>query len=215
MDLDDRANARKLRITANAYDDTCARDRLRAGEAPHETRARRRSGEEPERMRPTQEALAGGASLDDCRRPGGNAVTDVGTREPPPADGMQPRNGRKVGALAELPAYIPKKTADRDVVIPGLTGLPSVPRKLTSMARRLNRASRPPTTWFFGQVSWNSTRCRGAVVEAGTTTHGPGTETQTMSPSHSFAPPAGAATASAAPVTTSAQITRRRLTEPS
>ena len=78
--------------------------------------------------------------------PGRSWETEVGTREPPPADGMQPMNGRKVGAAAERPAYVPRKIADRDVVIPGLTGLPSVPMKPTSIARTLSWASRPPTT---------------------------------------------------------------------
>ena len=107
-------------------------------------------------------------------------------------------NGLKVGAPADRPTYVPRKTAERDVVMPGFTGLPSVPMKPTSIARTLSRASRPPTMCPRGQVSWNSTRSRGAPVDAGTTTHGPATGTQTMSPSHSFAPPAGAATASAA-----------------
>jgi hypothetical protein len=36
-------------------------------------------------------------------RPGRSCETEVWTRDPPPADGMQPMNGRKVGALSERP----------------------------------------------------------------------------------------------------------------
>ena len=68
-------------------------------------------------------------------------------REPPPAIGMQPMKGLKVGATPEeRPTYVPRKTAERDVVIPGFTGLPVIPMKPTSIARRLRRASVPPTT---------------------------------------------------------------------
>jgi len=45
----------------------------------------------------------------------------------------------------DLPTCFATNVTDREVVIPGLTGLPSVPRKLTSIARRLSSASRPPT----------------------------------------------------------------------
>ncbi len=59
------------------------------------------------------------------------------------------------------------------------------------MPRTLSRASSPPTMWPRGHVSWYSTRARDRPVDAGTTTHGPGTGTHTCSPSHSFAAPAG------------------------
>jgi hypothetical protein len=66
---------------------------------------------------------------------------------------MQPMNGLKLGARADAPTYVATKTADREVVIPGWTGLPSVPMKLTSIARPLSRASSPPTTCPRGHVS--------------------------------------------------------------
>jgi hypothetical protein len=72
--------------------------------------------------------------------------TEVGTREPPPAIGTQPMNGLNVGARSERPTYVAMNTAERVVVIPGLTGLPSFPKKDTSMGRTLSRASRPATT---------------------------------------------------------------------
>ena len=66
-----------------------------------------------------------------------------------------------------------------------------------------------------GHVSWNSTGVRFELVDTGTTTHGPGTETQTCSPSHSFAaPPGAAATSAAAATAASEQTTRRTLTRP-
>ena len=76
--------------------------------------------------------------------PGSNALTEVGTREPPPDVGtrelppdvgMHPTNGLKLGDRGDVPTYTPRKVTDRDVVMPGLTGLPSLPRKLTSIAR--------------------------------------------------------------------------------
>jgi hypothetical protein len=63
---------------------------------------------------------------------------------------MHPMWGRKVGRRAAGPAYEATKTADRDVEIPGLTGLPIRPRKVTSIARWLSSASKPPTTYPFG-----------------------------------------------------------------
>jgi hypothetical protein len=53
---------------------------------------------------------------------------------------------------------------------------------------------------------------RSELVDAGTTTHGPGTETQICNPSHSFAAPAGTATASAAAATATTQTARSILT---
>ena len=73
------------------------------------------------------------------------------------------------------------------------------------MPRTLRRASSPPTTWPRGHVSWYSTRARFSPVEAGTTTHGPATGTHTISPSHSFAAPAGSAATNAAATTTSTE----------
>ena len=55
------------------------------------------------------------------------------------------------------PTYVAVKTALRDVVIPGLTGLPSVPAKETSTAGVLSSASSPPTMYPRGQSSWYST----------------------------------------------------------
>jgi hypothetical protein len=52
----------------------------------------------------------------------------------------------KVGARSVRPTYVPVKTTERAVEIPGFTGLPSVPRKPTSIGRTLSRASRPPAT---------------------------------------------------------------------
>ena len=59
--------------------------------------------------------------------PGGNAPTAVGTRGPPPAAGMQPMYGRYVAGLDDRPMWEPTKVTVRPVVIPGLTGLPSMP----------------------------------------------------------------------------------------
>jgi hypothetical protein len=58
---------------------------------------------------------------------------------------MQPAKGLKLGAPADPPTYEATNTTDRDVEIPGFTGLPSIPTKLTSIARWLSRASSPPT----------------------------------------------------------------------
>ncbi len=73
----------------------------------------------------------------------------------------------------------------RPVVMPGLTGLPSVPRKRTPSAASGTTASRPPAMLPRGQASWYSTVFRPAGDPA-TATHGPGTLMQTSSPSHSF-----------------------------
>jgi hypothetical protein len=48
---------------------------------------------------------------------------------------MHPTCGRKLAERALPPTYEATKTTERDVVMPGLTGLPSVPRKVTSIAR--------------------------------------------------------------------------------
>ena len=58
---------------------------------------------------------------------------------------LQHRAGRQLFEFLR-PTNDPKKTADRDVVTPGLTGLPSIPRNPTSIARWLSSASSPPTT---------------------------------------------------------------------
>src|SRR6476659_8122896 len=147
--------------------------------------------------------------------PGANVVNAVGTREPPPDAGMQPTSGLKVGVARARPAYVPRKTTERDVEIPGLTGLPSAPRNAMSIARTLNRASRPPATWPFGHVTCHSMRTRGTAVDAGTTTHGPDTGTHTCRPSHSCAAPAGPAPTSAAAVAAiTAPSAAATLTEP-
>ena len=68
--------------------------------------------------------------------PGGNAPAEVGMRCPPPAAGMQPMYGRKRRRrCCDPPTWVPKNVTSRSVVIPGLTGLPSLPRKHTSIAR--------------------------------------------------------------------------------
>src|SRR5262245_47675334 len=85
-------------------------------------------------------------------------LTDVGTRPPPPDAGMQPMCGRKLAAeRVSSPTYVPVKTAELVVVIPGLTGLPSVPVKERSIAVEVNSASRPPTMYPRGHLSWYST----------------------------------------------------------
>ncbi len=61
--------------------------------------------------------------------PGGNTDTDVGTREPPPCAGMQPTYGLKLRAPDDPPTYVPTKVTERDVVMPGLTGLPEHPEE--------------------------------------------------------------------------------------
>ena len=116
VDLDDGAHAGELRVAANPDDDASAARLLRRGDARDEARARRGSGREAEGVRAADEALARRAALDDRRRPGRTrtvftrrvtgcpgrtAATDVGTRAPPPAAGMQPMNGRKVGARSD------------------------------------------------------------------------------------------------------------------
>src|SRR6266550_3826774 len=58
--------------------------------------------------------------------------------DPPPADGRQPRCGRKLGAFGAFPVYVPRNNAERAVVTPGLTGLPSLPRKSMSIARSVS-----------------------------------------------------------------------------
>jgi len=58
---------------------------------------------------------------------------------------MQPMYGLKLAEPDERPTCFATNVTDREVVIPGLTGLPKSPRKLTSMARLVSRASRPPT----------------------------------------------------------------------
>jgi hypothetical protein len=144
-------------------------------------------------------------------------VTEVGTREPPPDVGMHPTNGLKLGDRGDVPTYAPRKVTEREVVMPGLTGLPSLPKKLTSIARWLRRASRPPTIWPRGHVSCHEAWGRDDPAAVGTTTHGPAIGMHTWSPSHSFALPAGVTSVSAAAMvaTTIATYTTGRLTEPS
>src|SRR5919197_1183565 len=83
--------------------------------------------------------------------------------------------------------------------MPGLTGLPSVPRKATSMAWSLSSASSPPTTYRRGHANWYSTAALGTRSPGGKTTHGPATGTQTMKPLHSLVAPAGPGRASCRP----------------
>ena len=73
VDLDDRADACELGVAAHADDDAARCDPLRARHARDEARARRRACREPERVRSAHEALAGGAALNDRRRPGPDA----------------------------------------------------------------------------------------------------------------------------------------------
>ncbi len=54
--------------------------------------------------------------------------------------------GRKLAAGSLPAASLPRKSAVLEVLIPGLTGLPSVARKTTSSARVVSSASVPPTT---------------------------------------------------------------------
>ena len=116
-------------------------DPLRARDAPDEARARRRACRKAERVRSADEALAPVQRCVTVAVPGGRARSsrggsragragtarhEVGTRDPPPAIGMQPMNGLKVGAaLADRPTYVPRNTAERDVVIPGSPGFRS------------------------------------------------------------------------------------------
>ena len=86
--------------------------------------------------------------------------------------------GRNVAVRSEPPVYVATKTAARDVLTPGLTGLPIFARNAASIARSLSSASSPPTMYPRGQLSWNSTCGRCADCETGTTTHGPATRTQ-------------------------------------
>ena len=116
MHLDEGAHARELRVAADPDDDAvtavcCDADtldtRLALG-GVLVAKAKACGG--------AHEPLACPAALDDGRRPGANtqsthasrhglprpeAPDAVGTREPPPAPGMQPMNGRKVGARSE------------------------------------------------------------------------------------------------------------------
>ena len=62
-----------------------------------------------------------------------------------PEAGMQPMCGRKLVGRLEPPVEDATKTAARDVETPGLTGLPSLPMKATSIARLLSSLSSPPT----------------------------------------------------------------------
>jgi hypothetical protein len=80
--------------------------------------------------------------------PGANATGFLyGTGpEPPPDDGRQPRCGRKLGPLGAFPVYVARNNAEVAVVTPGLTGLPSFPRKSMSIARSESSASSPPIT---------------------------------------------------------------------
>ena len=64
--------------------------------------------------------------------------------------------GRNVAAGACV-SNRARKTADVEVVMPGFTGLPSAPRKVTSTPRRLSSASSPPTTNFGGHARSNET----------------------------------------------------------
>jgi hypothetical protein len=68
--------------------------------------------------------------------PGLTAPNAVGI-PPPPLAGMQPMKGRKLGARAVAPTYLATKTTERDVVIPGFTGLPSFPMNVTLIPRSL------------------------------------------------------------------------------
>jgi hypothetical protein len=64
---------------------------------------------------------------------------------------MQPMKGRKYVVPAR--ACVATKSTLRAVVMPGLTGLPRVPRKTMSSARSPSTASRPPTMLRGGHVS--------------------------------------------------------------
>ena len=118
MDLDEGAHARELRVAANPDDDAVHRWSAAMPDTL-ETRLALGGvlGREGEGMGGAHEPLTRHAALDDGGRPGANthecarvasqaaragtAPTDVGTREPPPAAGMQPMNGRNVGARSD------------------------------------------------------------------------------------------------------------------
>src|SRR5262249_59421361 len=109
---------------------------------------------------------------------------------PPPEVGAHPMWGGRRGFRANPPVYTPRNTTERDVVVPGPTGLPSSPGKSRSIARSLNSASSPPTRNPRGHESWNCAPPRTLPSSTGTTTHGPRTFTQTCSPRHSLVAPA-------------------------
>src|SRR5205085_4208891 len=101
--------------------------------------------------------------------------------------GMHPMNGRTAVATRALPVNVPVKSAALVVVMPGLTGLPSRPRKPMSMSGRVRRASRPPMIPTGHLSSHDENGYAPPEGVAGTTTHGPGTEMQTWRPLHSSA----------------------------
>ena len=133
------------------------------------------------------------------------AWTAVGMR-PPPAVGTQPMKGRYAVGRDAPPVYVPVKTTSSVVVTPGLTGLPSRPLKLISIARWVSRASTPPTMLpsghFMRHDLWGN---RASASPRGTATHGPATGMQTWRPRHSSAARAdgAASTVSAATKATS------------
>ncbi len=163
-----------------------------ARDAPDEARARRRPRGEAERVRPTHEALARGAALDDRRRPGTHAhrlhaprhrtarartaETDVGTREPPPATGMQPMNGRKVGALAELPDVRAEEDGRSRRRDPGVDRAAERPEEAdVDRADAEPRVETADDVVRAGTSAGTRRAARSTAVDAGTTTHGPGT----------------------------------------
>src|SRR6476661_5190751 len=107
--------------------------------------------------------------------------TPVGVRGPPSA-GIQPMKGMKLDVCPGSPTDVARKTVSLRVVIPGLTGLPISPGNLTCTQGFASRAG---------------------GTGAGTTTHGPATGLQIVSPSQTR----GGACADAPETTTAAAAT--------
>ena len=117
---------------------------------------------------------------------------------------MQPMNGLNVAARRDLPTYDATNTTEREVVIPGFTGLPSCPEERDVDRRRtLSSASSPPTTWPRGHVSWNSTRVAATPVAVGHDDPRPGDRDADHAArrTRSRPPPGGREPAAAASVT--------------
>src|SRR5438105_13094889 len=101
-------------------------------------------------------------------------------RPAPPCRGMQPSLGWNTSARFDSERA--RKSAYVVVVTPGETGAPTRPSKPTRTAREVACASRPPTT--ARPRGHESRNCD--VPPAGTTTQGPGTRMQAVTPWHAF-----------------------------
>src|SRR5207247_628518 len=100
---------------------------------------------------------ADGRELEDCLRgcidpeergAGGDGDADAPAFQCALEDEVvrHPMCGRKLGVPPDPPTYVAEKTAVRDVVMPGFTGLPVLPTNVMSIARSVSSASSPPTT---------------------------------------------------------------------